>query len=138
VTLPAQVLGFALAGVAGFLVDAAVLYLLKGALGLYGARVASFLAAVLATWLINRRLAFGTRPSGLPPWREFLRYLSAMLAGGAVNYAAYALAVVALPVVSDHPVIGVGLGSLAGLAVNFFLARRFVFKFGASGTGRRE
>jgi putative flippase GtrA len=119
---------FGLAGGAGFVVDTAVLYLLKGALGLYGARVVSFLCAVATTWIINRSFAFKGQTADLPIWREFLHYLGAMILGGAVNYAVYAVLVATIPLVAEQPVLGVGAGVIAGMFVNFLLADRLVFK----------
>src|SRR6185437_12886929 len=60
-----QFLRFALAGVVGFVVDAAVLYaLLALGLGYYLGRVFSFLAAAFTTWQINRRHTFAARADG--------------------------------------------------------------------------
>ena len=119
---------FGLAGGAGFVVDTAVLYALKGMLGPYGARAISFLCAVLTTWIINRMLAFKGQAAGVPIWREFLHYLGAMILGGAVNYAIYAALVATVPLVAEQPVIGVAAGVAAGMFVNFFLADRLVFR----------
>lgn len=119
---------FAFAGGVGFLVDTAVLYLALPFLGPYAGRVLSFLAAVLATWLLNRRLAFGQRPSGLPVWQEALRYLMIMLIGGGANLAVYSLCIATLPVVAAYPVLGVAVGSLAGLSLNFAIARAALFR----------
>ena len=48
--------------------------------------------------------------------------------GGVVNYATYAIAVATWDFARAHPVIGVAAGSVAGLAVNFHLSRRLVFR----------
>ncbi len=96
---------FAIAGGAGFVVDTGVLYLLKGSLGLYGARVISFVCAVATTWIINRSFAFKGQSANLPIWREFLHYLGAMILGGAVNYAVYAALVATIPLVAAQPVL---------------------------------
>ncbi len=121
---------FAIAGGAGFVVDTAVLYLLKGALGLYGARAISFVCAVATTWIINRSFAFKGQSAELAIWREFLRYLAAMILGGAVNYAVFAAMVATIPLVAEQPVLGVAAGVVAGMFVNFLLADRLVFKSG--------
>jgi putative flippase GtrA len=124
---------FGIAGGAGFVVDTAVLYLLKGALGLYGARVVSFLCAVFTTWLINRTVAFKGQSADVPIWREFLHYLGAMILGGAVNYAVYAALVATVPLVAAQPVLGVAAGVIAGMFVNFLLADKLVFRQKPSG-----
>ena len=123
-----RVFRFALAGVAGFAVDAAVLFLTLGVLGPYLGRVLSFLAAVAATWVINRRYAFVDRASGNSLAVEFLSYLMAMLAGGAVNLGVYAALVGTFGASGVIPFAGVAAGSLAGMVVNLVLARFLVFR----------
>jgi putative flippase GtrA len=56
-----------------------------------------------------------------------LRYLAANAIGGLANYATYALLVATVEPVRRWPVLAVAAGSVAGLLLNFFLSRRFVF-----------
>lgn len=121
---------FAIAGGAGFVVDTAILYALKGVLGPYGARAISFVCAVATTWAINRSFAFKGQSANLPVWREFLHYFAAMILGGAVNYGVYAVLVALIPLVASQPVLGVAAGVAAGMFVNFLLADKLVFKAG--------
>lgn len=123
-----QLFLFAVAGVIGLLVDIAVLYALRGALGPFYGRAVSFLAAVLATWLVNRYITFSSRRSGLSLKREFAAYFTLMLAGGAVNYAAYSALVLRAELVRQHLFLGVVVGSLAGMAVNFLTSRYLLFR----------
>jgi putative flippase GtrA len=124
----AQILRFALAGVVGFIVDAGILWLaLRLGFGYLAGRAVSFLAAVWATWQLNRRFTFAGSPTG-SPWREWWRYLAAMSAGGCVNYVTYCAVVLSLPRSAFLPYLGVAAGSLAGLAVNFASARWWVFR----------
>lgn len=118
---------FGVAGAVGFVVDAGVLYLLKPFLGLYIGRLVSFVCAALTTWVINRRLTFNRRASGLTLRQEFMRYLGLMLGGGVVNYTSYALLVYFVDFVARQPVWGVAVGSCAGMLVNWLLARYFIF-----------
>jgi putative flippase GtrA len=119
---------FALAGVAGLAVDVAVLYLaLALGAGYYAGRVLSFLAAVWCTWQINRRATFVNGLSG-SAWRQWWRYLGAMLGGGVFNYVVYSLVIAYGP---PHPMLalaGVCAGSLAGMMVNFAGAKLLVFR----------
>lgn len=120
---------FCVAGVLGFIVDAAVVQALVGLGGFdpYSSRVVSFLCAMTATWLFNRRYTFvGGRDEGLV--REWFRYFVAMLGGFAVNYGVYAAMVYASPLVREWPVLGVAAGSVAGLAVNYLSSRFWVFR----------
>lgn len=119
---------FALVGVAGFIVDALVLYLFKDFLGLYISRLISFLAAVVATWVLNRQLTFRQMSSSLTKKKEFAHYLFFMLFGGAVNYIAYSISVYNSAWIANYPVVAVAIGSLCGLAVNFTTSTLFVFK----------
>ena len=123
-----QLLIFSLVGVAGFVVDSAVLTALRGdGLDLFSARLGSFLAAATFTWYCNRRLTFrAAREAG--PVRQWLAFLAANALGGAINYGTYAALVLAVPAVAEHPVLGVAAGSLTGLACNFAMSRNFVFR----------
>ena len=121
------------AGVAGLLVDMSVLYATAPLLGWYGARVLSFLTAATATWWLNRRYTFVTPVSlpharkPTPVLRQYFHYLLSMLLGGCVNYAAYVATLqwVHLP---GSALLGVALGSCAGLCFNFLTARYLVFR----------
>ncbi len=121
---------FCVGGVAGFAVDAAVLYLTAPLLGWYAARVVSFLCAATATWWFNRRITFtdAQRTTRVTDTlRQYAKYLSSMTVGGAVNYLTY---VVALRWLDGPlaPLLGVALGSGAGLVLNFSMARWLIFK----------
>lgn len=123
-----EILLFGLAGGIGFLIDAGVLYLLKGLLGLYAARMVSFLAAAFTTWAVNRNLAFQAHRSGVSLRKEFSAYLILMTGGGLVNYGLYAWLVTGSEAIAEQPVIGVAVGSLCGMLVNFLTARFLLFK----------
>jgi putative flippase GtrA len=104
-----------------------VLYLaLSWGLGLYGGRAVSYMSAVSATWLLNRRYTF-ERTSGDNKLHQWARFVVSQLAGATINLGVYALLVHVSPLVAHEPVIGVAAGSLSGLLVNFSIARVFVF-----------
>lgn len=123
-----QIFLFAVAGVIGLLVDIAVLYAVRDFAGPFYGRALSFVAAVVATWLVNRSLTFRGRHSGMSGTREFTAYLTLMLAGGVVNYAAYSVLVLSSDLVRQHLFLGVAAGSLAGMAVNFLTSRFLLFR----------
>ncbi len=126
--LPRQFLVFCAIGTLGFLVDVTVLYALAPLLGWLAGRIVSFLAAATATWWFNRRFTFaeGAAKGGGPAAAQYARYLVSMLGGAAVNYGAYAATL--LLVAHPHaPALGVALGSIAGLGINFLSARFLVF-----------
>ena len=127
-----QFLQFSLVGTLGFLVDVAVLYALESALGWYLARVFSFWAAATATWWFNRRYTFAISrqpddPEAPSILTEYFHYLATMLVGGAVNYAVYA-AIVHWLHVPGAALLGVALGSCAGLVLNYASAKFLVFR----------
>ncbi|WP_287805192.1 GtrA family protein [Diaphorobacter sp.] len=128
-----QFIWFAVAGTIGFVVDVGLLYATAEFLGWYGARIFSFAGAVTATWFINRHLTFRTtrydkkKCTDKSLIKEYFKYILSMLGGALINYSAYAL------ILSNHqnkttPLLGVAAGSIAGLFVNFFLAKYYVFR----------
>jgi len=121
-----QFLAFSVVGILGFIVDSSVLYLgLELGLGLRSGRIVSYLVAVTATWVLNRRFTFGA--SRRRPAVEWARFATTQLAGAMVNLGTYFALIAASSLVARFPVLGVAAGSLAGLAVNFIAARAFVF-----------
>ena len=123
-----QVLLFGISGVIGFAVDTVILYLLKDSFGLYLARLFSFLFAVAATWIFNRTITFRTQQSGHSKKMEFGIYLSLMMAGGTVNYATYAFLVAEYLTVASYPIIGIAVGSIAGMTINLVTSRFFLYR----------
>ena len=129
-----EVLRFGGVGIVGFLVDAGVL-LAAIALGLgpWLGRLVSYLAAATTTYALNRAWTFRHR-AGAGGAGQWARFLVVNLGGFAANYGAYAALLVLSETARSWPVLGVAAGSVAGLAVNFTLSRRFVFN--AAGPGR--
>lgn len=122
-------LRFCVAGVVGLGVDIAVLYVLAPLLGWYLARAGSFWAAASVTWWLNRRFTFSLHPlqPRKPVWLEYFQYLASMLVGGSVNYLLYASVVYGVHS-AFAPILGVALGSIAGLIFNYLIARHLVFR----------
>jgi len=126
--LALQFLQFGMVGTIGFVVDTAVLYAgLALGLGLYGGRALSYVAAATTTWALNRAWTFRAADR-TPAARQWAVFVLVNLLGFACNYGTYAVLVASMPVVAAHPVLGVAAGSLAGMAGNFVLSRRYVFR----------
>ena len=118
---------FGLVGTVGFVVDTTVLYLVRDAVGLYWGRLLSFMTSVLVTWVLNRRLTFADRRSDKPKQQELLIYFLLMSLGGIVNYCTYAFFISHNAMVQQQPAWGIAAGSLAGMLVNLWSARAFLF-----------
>ncbi len=128
--MTSRFLRFAIVGTLGFAVDAGVLALAlhSGLAGFHAGRCLSFLAAASFTWALNRRFTFadGAAPRG-GRGAQWARYVVAMSAGAAVNYAVYALVLHMLGYTALIAPLAVAAGSIAGLGVNFTAARHLVF-----------
>lgn len=126
-----QFLRFGVVGTVGFLVDSAVLLAMIGlGLGPYGGRIVSYLAAASTTFALNRAWTFRAARRDTPVASQWGRFLLLNLVGFVANYGTYVGLVAGLPLVAEHPVLGVAAGSIAGMFINFALSRRFVFKSG--------
>jgi putative flippase GtrA len=123
-----QVILFGIVGTIGFLVDVAFLYLLNPYFGPHVSRFFSFFIAVFSTWILNRLFTFRATRSNIPPLSEFLSYLLLMVFGGAVNYGCYVWLVMNTEFVINHLYIGVAIGSMAGMVVNFLTSRFMLFR----------
>jgi len=127
--LAMQFLRFGTVGAAGFVVDTAAVYLLRGWLGLYGAGAAAYVGAATFTWLLNRIWTFrGAHRGGIG--RQWALFLAAQSLGFVVNRGVFATLVTVSPLCEAHPVLAVFAGTLAGMFLNFATARRFVFAQG--------
>ena len=127
--VPRQFLAFCIVGTIGFVVDVAILHALAPWLGWYGGRVLSFIGAATATWALNRAFTFSAQAAAArySAWQQYWRYMVAMLGGAAVNYLAYTLTLL-WSSAPWAPTLGVAMGSIAGLAVNFISARKVAFR----------
>ena len=124
--LIAQFLRFGTVGGIGFVIDTAVVYALRGALGLYGAGMVSYLVAASCNWALNRAWTFRGLGEG-PAHRQWARFMAANLVGFVLNRGTYAILVTWVPLCARQPVFAVAAGSVAGMFVNFALSRRVVF-----------
>jgi putative flippase GtrA len=125
--LAAQFLRFGVVGVCGFLIDTATVYATRRWLGLYGAGMVAYLVAATANWAMNRAWTFRGHGGG-PAHRQWARYLGANLLGFALNRGTYAALVTFYAICARQPVLAVAAGAVAGMAVNFVLARNVVFR----------
>lgn len=122
----AEVLRFAMVGSLGFLVDAG----LTACLTQWAhwmptvARIAAFLAALTVTWRFNMTLTFRVRRG----WSSWPPYLVVSVVGFLVNLGIY---LAWLHVAGNRGLqnfVGVALGSVCAMGVNYAASRRFVFR----------
>jgi putative flippase GtrA len=85
------------------------------------------LTAASATWALNRRYTFRSS-SGNGALTEWARFVVSQLPGATVNLTVYGVSVYFSPFVAKFPIIGVALGSIAGMLINFVAARAYAFK----------
>ena len=127
-----ELLRYCAVGGVGFAVEALLIAVLQYGFGWSAlpCRAVSFPAAVLATYWLNHRYTFGS-DGGL---RELARYVASQGAGLSANLAAYTLTIFLVPELDRHALVPLAIGSALGLAVNFVLAKLFVF----NAPGRKE
>jgi putative flippase GtrA len=91
--------GFLFSGGTAFLIDAGITLALTRLVGLdrFTARLIGILVAMVAAWLMHRRISFNV--SAPPSLKEFLRFAAVAWAANALNYAIYALILLAWPAV---------------------------------------
>jgi putative flippase GtrA len=114
---------FAIVGGLGFVVDSGGTALLVAAgVSPFVARIPAILAAMLTTWLLNRRLTFNVRrPKSTA---ELARYIAVASTSSVLNYLLYSVLVTMhLP-----PVVAVALATAPLVAASFFAYRHLVFE----------
>jgi len=123
----AQFLRFGVVGVFGFCVDTATVYALRSMLGLIGAGLVAYLVAASANWALNRAWTFRGPHEGRAH-HQWAAYLMANSVGFVLNRGTYVLLIAGSLLCRNYPVLAVAGGSVAGMFLNFALARRLVFR----------
>ena len=122
-----QFLRFGIVGAMGFVVDTTVVYLLLNPIGVYWAGALAYPVAASFNWAINRIWTFRGQSTGSAA-AQWGRFLAVNLLGFVLNRGTYFALVTISAFIAGHPVFAVAAGAIAGLAVNFDLSRRLVFK----------
>jgi putative flippase GtrA len=125
--IAAQFLKFGTVGAICFVADTTIVYSLRGRLGLYLAGVVSYLVVGSANWALNRLWTFRGRSSGARH-RQWAKFLCTNLLGFVLNRGTYAILIATLPLARVQPVIAVAAGAVAGMFLNFTLARQVIFR----------
>jgi putative flippase GtrA len=125
------ILRFAIVGTLGLPIDRGVLALMvQWGTGPYLGRVLSWFCAATFTWAGNRYFTFGTRRarSAGGALREWQRFLGANAVGGLVNVGLYSVLVRYAPPPFNGLTVALICGVLLGLAFNFTLSKKLVFR----------
>ena len=122
-----QFLRFGVVGTIGFGVDTAVVYALRGLIGIYAAGTLSYLTAASGNWLLNRIWTFKGHGHG-SAFKQWLLFLAANSLGFVLNRGTLFTMVRFWPLAFHYPVIGIAAGTLVGLFANFALSHRVVFR----------
>ena len=128
VALLAQMIQFGTVGVAGFVVDTAVVYATVGWAGLYLAGTLAYAVAVTTTWWLNRVWTFRGRGSVERAHRQWGRFVLASIPGLCLNLGTYFALVATVPLCAAHPELAIAAGAIAGMSANFSLSRSVVFR----------
>ena len=117
---------FGIVGTAGFVIDAAMLWLLLETtpFGPFLARAMAIAVALAATWYLNRSFTFGASRRSIAI--EGFRYGSVGIVSALVNYLIYSGLLLSLPIL--QPLAALVIGSIAAMAFSFFGYSRFVFR----------
>lgn len=124
---------FGTVGFAGFVVDNATVYGLRGAVGLYWAGAFAYVTAATTTWALNRKWTYGHVQNGARG-RQLGVFLLVNLIGFTLNRGTYFIAVANFATAAANPIIGTFAGTLVGMFVNFHFSRTLVF----AGEGQRR
>ncbi|QBP75429.1 GtrA family protein [Herbaspirillum huttiense] len=93
-------------------------------------RILSIALAVTASWWLNRTYTFSSKsdpPASEDRWLQLLKFVLSQLPGAAVNALVSLLVYGCFSYAQHNPWASVAIGSLAGLVINFLMARLFVF-----------
>lgn len=120
-------LRFGTVGAIGFMVDTAMVYATRAAIGLYWAGLLAYLAAASGNWLINRLWTFQGRGAGTMH-RQWALFLAANAIGFALNRGVYVGLISVSPLAFEHPILAIMGGTVAGMFLNFHLSRTVVFR----------
>ena len=118
--------GFITAGIAALAADVLLLWFLSDPLGLspFVARLFSISAAMVVSWLINRRITFAvTTPATV---QEFASFATVSWVAQIVNYAVFAVILLIRP--ATWPVAAVAGASLVAMFVSYAGFRFGVFR----------
>jgi putative flippase GtrA len=123
-------LRFALVGTAGFVVNTVAFWVVHHLMGLnnYWSWYPAFFVAVTFTWWGNRTLTFHENAARFSLFREWGKFVAASGFGAVANLALFTGLIRFAPPPVNNWFLALAAGTLLGLAFNFTLSKRFVFR----------
>nr|WP_246375544.1 GtrA family protein [Gluconacetobacter takamatsuzukensis] len=108
--------------------DTLAVYGLRPLLGLTGATVLAYFIAASMNWLANRLWTFRHIVHADRPLVQWARFLAACSLGFVMNRGMVFTLFLLVPLCRTMPFLALAAGALAGLAANFTLSHRMVFR----------
>ncbi len=121
-------LKFGIVGTTGLVWDTLAVYGFRPLLGLAGATVLAYFIAASMNWLMNRLWTFRHVVHADRPLVQWARFLLASSVGFIMNRGVVFTLFLLFPLCRAFPVLALAAGALAGLAANFTLSHRMVFR----------
>lgn len=121
-------LKFGIVGGTGLIWDTLAVYGFRPLLGLTGATVLAYFIAASLNWLVNRLWTFRHVVHSDRKLVQWARFLMANSLGFIMNRGMVFALFMLFPLCRAVPVLALVAGAFAGLAANFTLSRRMVFR----------
>jgi putative flippase GtrA len=118
---------FGMVGTVGLCCDTTTVYTLRPFIGLYGAGAAGFMVAASMNWLLNRLWTF-KRQEHEPARIQWPKFVAANLIGFTLNRGTFFILISLSTLCADKPFVAIFVGTMVGLALNYFLSKRFIFR----------
>jgi putative flippase GtrA len=118
--------GFLVSGLTAAAIDALITSGLvhEAHLDPFTARIAGILVAMMAAWLLHRRLTFAMRSP--PSWREFTRFAAVAWIANLLNYIIYSAILIARP--ATLPVVAIIIATGIAAVFSYLGFRLGVFR----------
>ncbi len=119
-------------GIAGFVVDAAVLMILNQLFQwpVISSRFVSFTLATLTTWKLNRTYVFSSDKNRFSTKKiEYFRYLAVQTVGAGLNLFIFLYLLKKFPMLNQLLFIPLGIGALIALIFNYLASKYVVFNY---------
>ena len=124
-----RIMKFGMIGAIGFVIEAVILTILyrEHGVNVLLARIMSFSAATLATWLLNRSFTFRETLADRPKHKEYSLYMAIQIGGASLNFLVFILLIMLFPTLGTIPVVPLAVGALFGFLFNYMGLRHWVY-----------